>query len=549
MQPTSQAAALAWAFHRRHRWGFVALAVWLGATIIVRLVAAAMGRPFVPVTSLSFSLSVVIPGTLAAYWMLTVFTYGQSGNLGARQSIYPARLFTLPVANTALTAWPMLYGGAALALLWIAVRIVAPWPSDLPISVPHVWPGLMAIVLLAWTQALTWMSYPLPGLRVIAVVLGLVVVEVSAVLAIEGKATEPMMIAMLAPQLPLAYLVARHAVARARRGDVTDWSGAFDWLARATRRYAGAARPFASPMRAQGWLEWQRHGRSLPMPVAFVLPVELLLLWIAPGAPKLLFMILLIIAVTPPFLASFTAMAARKSSASDGDSHGLSPFIAARPLSSAALVGAKLRMAARSTAVAWVLVLAVTPAAMVLSGTWPMLAERARAVADVVGTARAAVFALLVIAAFVVTTWRQMVQSLYIGLTGRAGLIRGSAIAMLVLIVFIGPILDWAVDSSAVRRWIWVVGPVTLAVLALLRMISVSWIIVRLHRGALVTGQTLLAGAAAWLFAVLAVYGTLAWLFGSRLVPQYLLALVAMAAVPLVRVSAAPLALDWNRHR
>jgi len=33
------------------------------------------------------------------------------------------------------------------------------------------------------------------------------------------------------------------------------------------------------------------------------------------------------------------------------------------------------------------------------------------------------------------------------------------------------------------------------------------------------------------------------------LVPRYFLALLAILAIPLARVSAAPLALAWNRHR
>ena len=40
------------------------------------------------------------------------------------------------------------------------------------------------------------------------------------------------MLALLAPHVPLAYLVARFAVARARRCDVPDWRGVFDRLRR-----------------------------------------------------------------------------------------------------------------------------------------------------------------------------------------------------------------------------------------------------------------------------------------------------------------------------
>ena len=38
------------------------------------------------------------------------------------------------------------------------------------------------------------------------------------------------MVAILAPQVPLAYLAARFAVARARRGDIPDWRRLFAWL-------------------------------------------------------------------------------------------------------------------------------------------------------------------------------------------------------------------------------------------------------------------------------------------------------------------------------
>jgi hypothetical protein len=41
----------------------------------------------------------------------------------------------------------------------------------------------------------------------------------------------------------------------------------------------------------------------------------------------------------------------------------------------------------------------------------------------------------------------------------------------------------------------------------------------------------------------------LVWLLFAPFMPRYLLGLVAILAVPLARLSAAPLALAWNRHR
>src|SRR5258708_22923685 len=111
----------------------------------------------------------------------------------------------------------------SMAVLWLAARLLTVWPSGE--AVPMIWPALLAASLLAWTQALTWMPYALPGLRVIVTVLWLAVIDAVVFLALHYKAPEPVMLAILAPHVALAYLVARFAVARARRGDVPDWRG------------------------------------------------------------------------------------------------------------------------------------------------------------------------------------------------------------------------------------------------------------------------------------------------------------------------------------
>src|SRR2546427_9807535 len=101
------------------------------------------------------------------------------------------------------------------------------------------------------------MPYGLPGIRLIVAVLFLAALDTVVLLAIHFKAREPMMLAILAPQLPLAYLVARFAVARARRGEVPDWRGMFA----PPRRHAALARPpgpFAYPRRARRWFGGRR---------------------------------------------------------------------------------------------------------------------------------------------------------------------------------------------------------------------------------------------------------------------------------------------------
>lgn len=535
----SPALAIAWEFRQRHRWGFIALAGYLLVLGAVKLLIPGPSLTFNMDSAERFGIIVMVPLTATFMYVLTVFSFGLAGDVAGRPSMYPARMFTLPVSTTRLALWPMLYGSATMVILWLATRVLAVWPSG--IDIPVIWPALAAVSLLAWTQALTWMPYGLPGLRVIVAVLWLGVMDSIVLLALQFKAPEPVMLAILAPQIPVAYVAARLAVARARRGDVPDWRGTFVRSARTAAAPGKRRRYFTSPDRAQAWFEWRRHGRSLPALVAILLPFELALLFIAGDTPALVFAILFGVLLTPPFMAAFVAATVRQSH--------LTPFIATRPLDAASLVAAKLKATMRSTLGAWLLVLVAIPLALILSGQSPMVTERARRIIAVVGTSRAIVFALLCLAWLLASTWKQLVQSLYLGLTGREWIVKGSVFLTLLSLAAIGPIAIWIVEHSGARAALWNALPLILGVLVCGKMSAAGWIAVRLSRSRLIGDRLLVTGAACWVVAVLALYGLLTWLLFTPFMPRYLLGLVAILAVPLARLSAAPLALAWNRHR
>src|SRR6266550_2736325 len=456
----SPALAIGWEFRRRHRWGLIAVAGYLFVVATIRFLILGPGEA-VLVDSARFAAVASVPLT-------TTFVY------------------LLAVTNAALVGWPMLYGTASMAILWLAARLFAVWPSG--IAIPLIWPALLAAALLAWTQALMWMPYGLPGIRLIVAVLGLAALDTVVLLAIHFKAGEPRMVAILAPQLPLAYLVARFAVARARRGEVPDWRGVFGRLvtnAVLTRRRDH----FPSPARAQAWFEWRRHGRSLPALVGLLLPFELALLWLAKDAPAFVFEILFLALITPPFMAACTAWTVSQPNPQGRDSYGVPPFIATRPLTSAELIAAKLKMAMWSTLAAWLVVLVALPLALEWSGTWSVVTERARRMNDAIGTPRAATVVLLILAGFIVATWKQLVQSLHIGLSGREWIVKGSVLLTLTLLILVG-----------------------------IKMSAAAWIATRLDRSRLLGDRALVLGAACWVLAVLALYGVLVWFFSTPFV-------------------------------
>jgi len=541
----SPAAAIAWEFRRRHRWGLIALAAYLLVLATIKLLIVHPGRS-VDFDDESFALVVVVPLTATFIYFLAVFSFGLSGDLAARQSMYPARMFTLPLTTAALAGWPMLYGTAAMAILWLATRFLAVWPSD--VDVPMIWPALLAASLLAWTQALTWMAYPMPGLRVIVTVLWLSVIDAVILLALRYKAPESLMLAILAPHVPLAYLAARVAVARARRGVVPDWQGIFARLGRIPDVPRRRER-FSSPARAQAWLEWRRHGRSLPALVAILLPFELALLFVFRETPVIVFEILAGVLLTPPFMAAFGAATVSKSNPHGSDSYGLTPFIATRPLTSASLIAAKLKATIRSTLAAWMLVLVAIPIALKLTGTFPLVIEWTHDLIEAVGTPRAIVIVLLGFSALVASTWKQLVQSLFIGLSGREWVVRASVFVALSVLSIIVPLAHWVSGNRFLMGALWNALPWIAAVLVCFKLSAAVWVAMRLRDSGLLSDRTILLGAACWDVVVFALYGLLVWLAPALLFRGYVLALVAILAVPLARLSAAPLALAWNRHR
>jgi hypothetical protein len=278
------------------------------------------------------------------------------------------------------------------------------------------------------------------------------------------------------------------------------------------------------------------------------LPFELVLLWGATESARLAFTILLAILLTPPFVATFVAAAVSTSSSDPGDASGTNAFVATRPLTDAELVAAKLKMAIRSTLVAWLIVIVAIPIAFELSGTAALALRAWRLDSQILGMSRAVVLSLLILAGCIAATWTQLVQSLYIGLTGRASLIKASVFLAIGFFVLFGPLVEWIADTERLGE-VWSALPIVFSILVAAKMIAVVWIGLQLYRKRLVSDRTLVSGAAAWTLMVLLLYGVLAWLLDAPHIPHYLIMLVAILTIPLARLSAAPIALASNRHR
>lgn len=113
----SPAAAIAWEFRHRHRWPLIALATYLLVLCLIKPLVLEAGQTVGFDPPDGFAGLGAVPFSVTFMYVIAVFSFGLAGDLSARQSIYPPRMFTLPIASTALAGWPMLYGGVAMATL------------------------------------------------------------------------------------------------------------------------------------------------------------------------------------------------------------------------------------------------------------------------------------------------------------------------------------------------------------------------------------------------------------------------------------------------
>ena len=184
-----------------------------------------------------------------------------------------------------------------------------------------------------------------------------------------------------------------------------------------------------------------------------------------------------------------------------------------------------------------------------MTSTTPVVVKELRALFDFAGAFRGTAVLAFPLAALVASTWKGLVQSLCIGLTGRMWLIRSSVLFVFALLVAIWPLLYAFARSEAAKFFVWDNLPWIVAGLVCAKLAAASWIAVRLHAGRIVSDALLVMGATTWLAAVAALYAFLEWLAGAPMYPFYFVAGIAILAIPLARVSGAPLALAGSRHR
>jgi hypothetical protein len=537
---------LTWELIARNRWLFWPAVAFLALVSVVCPLLPASLRPQELGMTVCFLL---IPSGMI---FLAALAHGFEGRLEGRESIFPARLFTLPVSTIGLTGPPLVLGTVTVVTTWLLLAgcVLRPCGFDADLA----WPAAYAAAILAWIQALAWMPFRLPGLRLIVTAVVLFVLMLSPILLRIAAAGEASLAAGLAVLVLPAYLLATVGVSWARHG-----AGQVQPAEVEAAVVPGASeeiKPFSSSLQAQLWLEWRINRWGIlfltvlyltqSLPLAQMIRVGLhsdhmpwMLPWLVEVAERVgegWLCVPAMFLIGPVMVAQ--SLGPEMGRMTPHHKKTLPAFFAALPVDVTGVLRGKLVFAGLFLLASWTLAAAVAMTWALLNG---LLGEMAERLVTLTGSAPAALAVVAVgFLAGVLVNGLWMVRDAWAVLAGWRSLV------WLPLTLGFG---TWLVAASVVHRWLtWPEARPVLVTLAfvglLLKVAAVAWVVGHTRRQGLLRDGVLAGLIAGWLVLAVVVGGLVCWLVGGGA--------AAFAGVvlmlPLARPLAMPLALAHNRH-
>jgi hypothetical protein len=495
----------------------------------------------------------------AVYWLLMVvslfLTFGifhyAEHNRAKNWHGFPYRLFSLPVPTVILVACPILLGVISVeSVYWIWAKLIFA-PLGRTVSF---WPAACLGAGMVCYQAIIWGLAGFRLTRIIVLALtGLLLADLGMVPLIEEiKIWPEKQLFRWATFILVLFSVvgafaAWFSVERQRHGGGRGRARLRKALGRVLDRLPRRGKPFASAAAAQFWFEWRRGGHILPLCAAsLLLLIFLPLSWFTRADHDSALWILGWAVLLPFVLSAVIGKGFVKPDFWSGDL-SMPPFLAVRPFASGDLVVAKMKVAAVSVAMTWLLVLGFLSIYLPLWANTTELRELWQTLSLVYGAFAMSIIVVLSLIAAAILTWRLMVGSLWVGLSGSLRMFVGSA----VLHVMIAVLLVWSVVwmgrlfwthlNQLVHNFRWVGWAIVAAAVLKLCLASRSW-------DRITPGRTRKYLAAWWLATVCFIVFVLA-VDPPFAALKHVLILAAFLPVPLARLGLAPSFLAKNRHR
>ncbi len=374
---------------------------------------------------------------------------------------------------------------------------------------------------------------------------GLILLGVSSA---QSGITESLLVSAFAGLTLVAWAIAYVGVRHSRCGDLPNWVPAL----RAHRQlfiwWPQRRVPFTSAAQAHVWRGWRRGGQALPFVTGLILAMTLWPLWLGKNDVHSAEQTLLSAVASTVFLAGMFGI----SGGVDGDGLNrrvLGSFTATLPMTTAGMLGAMLRVAARSTLLSWALMAVAIPIAVVLTGNLDVVSDWSRRVLDAQQPMHVAVGIVATATLLFIWTWKRQVDGLHARLMGRRWVTY-----IIVWVCFPGSIFlcflaDWFRQRPETHETVFAVLPWLLGTLVICRLLIVAWALRQVLRRRLLRPRTVARWIGGWLLLASILFAMLAWAIPAKMVPMGYIAFIVLFAMPMARLAAAPLALAWNRHR
>ena len=469
---------------------------------------------------------------------------------------FPYRLFALPLRTWQLVALPMGLGVVSVELLFIAwVKLVLTREN---IVMPE-WFAMLLGAYMLFYQAALW---GLAGFRITRILvlgfggassIGVACLPMFANSIPSPWLSEKRLGAIVVGLALVAFGTAWASVARQRCGGGRRRSWIKTQLERISDAIPRRSKGFASPAAAQFWFEWRRTGLVLPVCAAFALVVMIApLAWFNRDDPRYTMQVLVRV-LAMPIVFAFAIGKGFIKPEFWSPNLSLPAFLAVRPLPAGEFVLSKMRVAALSVAMTWVLVIAFFSLWLPFCADITQL-KRHWIEFQMFYPHTWHAITLLYFAGFVVLTWRCMVGGLWVGLSGKSSYYIGALCLQVIVptvLLIVGAIWSDTIDSeirdhpdrvnSLVLSLIgWILA---LAVVAKGWFAVFSWTKITPRR----TQQYLLLWTGATLCFVALGILSRPPLDVYRL--EHLYVLAALLLFPLARLGLAPSSFARNRHR
>jgi hypothetical protein len=410
--------ALTWEiWHRGRRsirlvLGCVFLCAFVNLVILDRFYTTEASRaPFSPF----FGLLMVVSFLL----LMGIFNYTEF-NSTKEWNGFPYRLFVLPLRTWQLVTLPMFLSVAAVELVYFAwIKLV--WTHEQIVA-----PGWFAVVFGAYVVFYQTVLWSLAGFRITRIIaLGLGGVSSIAVACLPMFAfqvsspwlSEKRLTAMVTGMALVAFMIAWASVARQRCGGGRRRS----WIKTLVNRIIGMlprrTKNFPSRTAALFWFEWRRSGFLLPACTAFILVV---IIGPASGAfrhDSQFTADTLLKTLCVPIVLGFAIGKGFIKPEFWSTNLSFPAFLAVKPLPPGEFVICKMKVAAASVAVTWLLVVGFITLWLTL---WANTTFLKQLVAEfrIFYPHSWSIITILYLAGFMVLTWRCMVSGLWVGLSG-----------------------------------------------------------------------------------------------------------------------------------